>query len=420
MKAVSSTIASSVSGSSSSAGAAHKNLDKFKRIMDHVYGEFTTASTWKPKLYREYTTGGGGGGRYLWTDAFGVINYITLFCETNDAQYLDQADALIHQVHEILGRERITDTVSNNSPPPRRLGAATDEQPTLGGLRIGKNADEDSDDGDGQYFHYLTKWMYCLNRMSIARNNEQYNQWAIDLAKSIHPAFVYHPSGGSLGSRSTRMFWKMSIDLKTPLVRSEGNLDPFDGYVTYRILQDTANEKVSSSSSGVSSVSSSGGGDTALSGGGGGVLEREIHDMRQMVDTKYPHYASNDPLDLGEALWISHWYHDEIWSHHISKESLSSINELWTHGYFRSRSYYRLAFREFGTTIGVQVNPIVQRKSGNEWITSRVPMLHSFWERDLFSRDSNITPVMYCSSLIPGAWRRGYVEEHMNKQRSES
>jgi hypothetical protein len=34
-------------------------------------------------------------GRYLWTDAFGICNYITLACETGDANYLDQVCALI-------------------------------------------------------------------------------------------------------------------------------------------------------------------------------------------------------------------------------------------------------------------------------------------------------------------------------------
>lgn len=39
----------------------------------------------------------------------------------------------------------------------RRLGKATDEEPTLGGLRIGKVHEEGHPDGDGQYYHYLTK-----------------------------------------------------------------------------------------------------------------------------------------------------------------------------------------------------------------------------------------------------------------------
>jgi len=59
-----------------------------------------------------------------------------------------QADALIHAVHEALGRER---------SGRRRLGCATEEEPTRGGLRIGKEHPEGHADGDGQYFHYITK-----------------------------------------------------------------------------------------------------------------------------------------------------------------------------------------------------------------------------------------------------------------------
>lgn len=33
--------------------------------------------------------------RYLWTDAFGVCNFLTLAVETGDRTYLGQADALI-------------------------------------------------------------------------------------------------------------------------------------------------------------------------------------------------------------------------------------------------------------------------------------------------------------------------------------
>jgi hypothetical protein len=34
------------------------------------------------------------------------------------------------------------------------------------------------------------------------------------------------------------MHWKMSIDLRRPMVLSEGNLDPFDGLATYKLLQE--------------------------------------------------------------------------------------------------------------------------------------------------------------------------------------
>ena len=69
--------------------------------------------------------------------------------------YLDMADALISDVHETLGRHRHGEH--------SRLGRASDNSPLLGGLRIGKEAEEDEEDGDGQYFHYLTKWMFGMH-----------------------------------------------------------------------------------------------------------------------------------------------------------------------------------------------------------------------------------------------------------------
>lgn len=68
-------------------------------------------------------------------------------------------------------------------------------------------------------------------------------------------------------------------------MRSEGNLDPYDGFITYRILRECSNDK--------------------------NALEREIEDMKKMVMTKYKSYSSDDPLDLGEAIWIAHWYPNE-------------------------------------------------------------------------------------------------------------
>jgi hypothetical protein len=84
-------------------------------------------------------------------------------------------------------------------------------------------------------------------------------------------------------------------------------------------------------------------------------LAKPIADMEKMVKNKYNYYGSDDPLDLGEALWIAHWYPNEEWSQVISKRSLQSLERLWSRGYFEAPLRYRLAFREFGTTLGVQV-----------------------------------------------------------------
>jgi len=327
-------------------------LQTFQKVMNEVYGTGE-----KPKPYTDNK------GRYLWTDAFGVCNYITLFYETGNAQFLDRADALIRDVHDVLGKDR---------KGLKRLGNATDDHPTRCGLRIGKVEEEGAEDGDGQYFHYLTKWAFALSKMSAARGNRIYNDWAIELIQGIHDRFVYNQS-----SQQPHMHWKMSIDLSRPLVRSEGNLDPFDGFVTYREIQQQA---------GVSTV-----------------LQNEIAVMEKMVNAKYRNYNSNDPLDLGEALWIAHFFPTEEWSKVVTQRSLQSLEYLYQRQYFSPENRYRLAFREFGTTIGVQVNSFAPP----QW-KERVELLHSYWEPKLYKRDQDITPVMFCTSLIPGVFWKLY------------
>ena len=185
--------------------------------------------------------------RYLWTDAFAVCTYLELFRQTKDDAFRDLTLRLVDQVHHTLGRHRDDD---------RRTGwiSGLDElegecHPTAGGLRIGKRlperrlgepANERLEwDQDGQYYHYLTKWMHALNRVSRATGDPKYNGWAIELAKTAHAKFTYaSPRGGRKG-----MYWKMSIDLTYPLVASMGQHDPLDGLVTCCELQLAAKER---------------------------------------------------------------------------------------------------------------------------------------------------------------------------------
>ena len=69
--------------------------------METIYGPFTPH--YKPKPLK---SGALASSRYLWTDAFAVCNFLTLFVESQQEQYLEQAKALIEQVHNILGKDR--------------------------------------------------------------------------------------------------------------------------------------------------------------------------------------------------------------------------------------------------------------------------------------------------------------------------
>jgi hypothetical protein len=182
--------------------------------------------------------------RYLWTDAFAVCNFLELFRRTQDPKWRDLALLLVHQVHHTLGRYRPDDSRSGwISGLPEGEGEV---HPTRGGLRIGKPLPERKPgevyderlewDQDGQYFHYLTKWMHALNRVSRVTGERKYNQWAIELAQAAYAGFTYTPpSAGRM-----RMSWKMSTDLSRPLVPSMGQHDPLDGFVTFSELQETA------------------------------------------------------------------------------------------------------------------------------------------------------------------------------------
>lgn len=181
--------------------------------------------------------------RYLWTDAFAVCNFLGLARATGDTGSAALGRRVVDRVHHVLGRHRGDD--------PRTgwiSGAAEadgDAHPTRGGLRIGKPLPERAPgepfderlewDRDGQYFHYLTKWMHALDQTTRFTGEPVFNGWARELAAHAFDAFTYRDD-----TNVRRMYWKISIDGSRPLVASMGHQDPLDGYVTYMQLQATA------------------------------------------------------------------------------------------------------------------------------------------------------------------------------------
>jgi hypothetical protein len=137
--------------------------------------------------------------RYLWTDAFGVVLLVSLYCETEDAIWLDRAERLIAAVDRVLGRPR--------------------------GYRIGEAPHR-----DGQYFHYLAMWLFALERLGEHRRG--YRERAIAITRAIHRPFVVPGIG---------VVWKMREDLSGPYPGyGLGAMDAFDGYVSYRLLGEAA------------------------------------------------------------------------------------------------------------------------------------------------------------------------------------
>jgi len=283
--------------------------------------------------------------RYLWTDAFAVCNFLELYHQTSDEYYRQLALRLVDQVHQVLGRHR------DNDP---RTGwiSGLDEQngkmsPTRGGLRIGKGMNERGPDDpyderlewdrDGQYYHYLTKWMHALNRVSRVTGDSTYTRWAIELAKAAHARFTYVPSFGD----QKRMYWKMSIDLSYPLVSSMGHHDPLDGFITYLQLQATAAKESEKSPM--------------------PDLNAEITDMAGICEGKS--WATDDPLGIGELLSsaykLSQLIVNEGGEQADLLDALLSAARMGLQSYERGTALalpadYRLAFRELGLSIGLR------------------------------------------------------------------
>jgi hypothetical protein len=135
--------------------------------------------------------------RYLWTDAFGLVLYVSLFRETGEQRWLDAARDLVVDVDCMLGRPR--------------------------GYRIGEAPDR-----DGQYFHYLAMWLFAL--ACLGEHEPHYREKGIGIAKDVHRPFVLPGRG---------VVWKMEEDLSGPYPGyGLGAMDAFDGYVSYKLLSE--------------------------------------------------------------------------------------------------------------------------------------------------------------------------------------
>ncbi|MCD6470254.1 hypothetical protein J7L29_05590 [Candidatus Bathyarchaeota archaeon] len=324
--------------------------------------------------------GGGKPRRYLWTDAFAVCNFLGLYLRRGDEKYRRLALKLVDQVHFVLGRHREDDS--------RRgwISGLSEEEgwkhPTIGGLRIGKRLPERKPsepfdellewERDGQYYHYLTRWMHALNRVSQVTGNPTYNLWAIELAKTAHKAFIYETPDGR-----KRMYWKMSIDLSRPLVASMGQHDPLDGFVTYNELQASAPNNPDWPN-----------------------LLREIGEIEELC--REISWMTNDPLAVGGLLWSSYFLAKLIADGHLKctdilieavNASLLGLELYLASGATRLPATRRLAFRELGLSIGFKAARKLKR------LIAAKPSLFSEGELPLLVR-----------SLISYAWLADEIE----------
>jgi hypothetical protein len=353
--------------------------------------------------------------RYLWTDAFAVCNFLELYRQTEDQSWHDLALRLVDQVHHILGRQR------SDAPKTGWISGLGEEEgelhPTRGGLRIGKRLnerrpDERSDerlewDRDGQYYHYLTKWMHALHRVSRVTGDTTYLRWAIELAQTAHAGFSYAPSWGA-----KRLYWKMSVDLSQPQVSSMGQHDPLDGLVTYCELQAAA---------------------TAMGEADLPDLHAEISDLGAICHGNQ--WATDDTLGIGGLLWDASriaqltaqgGFSQPGLFQEVADAALLGLQAIAGDGFMALPVSYRLAFRELGLSIGLRgverLSGLVQQTAGeldqSNWLRPRLEVMaeylplaeriESFWlegankETGSWKEHREINMVMLATSLAPG------------------
>jgi hypothetical protein len=349
-------------------------------------------------------TGGDPSRRYLWTDAFAVCNLLGLTRTTGDSGHRELALRLVDRVHRILGRHRADDARTGwISGLAERKG---ERRPTAGGLRIGKRLPERGVgeafderlewDRDGQYFHYLTKWMHALDQTARATGQAVFHRWARELARAAHRGFTVPGSAGK-----KRMCWKSSIDLSRPLVSSMGQHDPLDGYVTCLQLEATLPDAEPAL------------GDVAA-------------DFAAMLSPRG--LATSDPLGLGGLLADAYRLHQVIERAPATAADLRDallgaarigLDAYLAQGDLGQPASRRLAFREFGLSIGLAaVSAIASAPDGLgasgrrslDALATRVglrDLIEAFWMEpahratQLWSEHRDINDVMLATSLRP-------------------
>jgi hypothetical protein len=354
--------------------------------------------------------------RYLWTDAFAVCNFLELYRQTGEDQFKSLALALVDQVHAILGRH------CRDDPRSGWISGLSEEEgrlhPTAGGLRIGKKMNERGPadpfdekiewDRDGQYYHYLTKWMHALQCVATVTGDGAYSGWAGELAKKVHAGFVFtSPVDGRKYIR-----WKMSIDLSRPLVPSMGLHDPLEGFIVYGWLQAGRGEGPRKSPR--------------------FDLSREIKELADICRGRS--WTTDDPLGIGGLLCNGlQMAQMMVRDGNGQGELLLALLDASRQGlesYLRTNvlrfpAYYRLAFREFGLSIGlhavVRLQELIRKETGlfqeSAPLQARIrdlmryqpvgEQIEKFWceeanqEADTWQEHRAINMVMLATSLAP-------------------
>ena len=273
------------------------------------------------------------GRRYLWADAFGVVLLVSFTSRRRSANISTRRNGSLLKSIACLGAP---------------AGFASAKRPTaMASISITSPCG--------------------FMRSVLGRHLPDYRRKGVELVRQIHDRFVVPDRG---------VVWKMNEDLSAPYPGyGFGALDAFDGYVSYRLLDEKA-------------------------------LSREIADMRLLIDRSAPDLHITQDLGLGMMLWMTQFFPDEDWARTQKARCLGMLDRMWVdEGYFcREPGLHQVkfAFTNYGVSVGLQaVNAMPER----------IRRLNAFFETyrsgDEYDREA-ITHVMACSSHFPGYLVRSF------------
>lgn len=335
--------------------------------------------------------------RYLWTDAFAVQTFFGLSQIYEDSTYRKDAVRLIELVHENLGKFHPDDSrkgwISGLSEEEGK------KHPTAGGLRIGKKLPEREQgeifderlewDRDGQYFHYLTRWIFSLLLAAKETGDTKYALWAADLLKAGN-RFIYSTGMGP------RMYWKMSIDLSRPLVNGMGGHDPLEGLICAISIK----EQISEEESGIATVK---------------------HKFKELSKNKS--WSTSDSLGIGGLLLNTikaagfpdtEELPPSVKPERLLQESIISLEDYVAVKETNDPVHRRLAFRECGMSLGlrsyqgnkeklISLEPTFKQLENYVFLAKEV---EDFWlqpdhqEASTWTGHENINAVSLAASLV--------------------
>ncbi|MDD3984573.1 MAG: hypothetical protein PHY59_01475 [Methanobacterium sp.] len=180
--------------------------------------------------------------------------------------------------------------------------------------------------------------MHALNNTTTVTGDIKYVKWALELAQTIHPSFIYQPNNNT----QKKMYWKMSINLKHPLILSMGQHDPLDGFIKYNEIKNGMKKFENKKSQKK-------------------YLENEFHEITEIC--KNINLTTDDPLGIGgllfDAIRITQLITNNILKNTqllelVLDSSILSLKYYTKNNPLEYPKQYRLAFRELGLVIGLK------------------------------------------------------------------